>query len=120
MNWLFRILTKQAALDNKSAPAEQALLICLDGVSLPAAIYEEYDVAGLEDQLEVALGSIGEVDGHEIGPTEAIIYLYGRDAEAMFRAVEPVLRKHPLAQGSAVTIRKGSPGAPQREVHIFH
>ncbi|MEU8800060.1 hypothetical protein [Spirillospora sp. NPDC048819] len=48
----------------------------------------------LEDQLEAVLEAAGsgECDGHEFGAGTATIYLYGPDAEALLRAIEPVLR----------------------------
>jgi hypothetical protein len=120
MNWLSRIIGKQAAADGNYIPPQQALFIRLDSHSLPAAIYEEYDLSGFESQMEIALGDLGEVDGHAIGTTDTIIYLYGPDAEAMYRAVERILKTHPLAQDASVTIRKGPPGAARHEIYTLN
>ena len=40
-------------------------------------------------------------------PKDTTLFLYGADAEALFRAVEPVLRDYPLCQGARLTIRQG-------------
>ncbi len=120
MNWLSRIIGRQPAPAGKAVPPQQALLIRLDGQSLPAAIYEEYDLPAFESQLEAALGDLGGLDGHARGPTDTIVYLYGRDAEAMYRAIERVLKTHPLAQGASVTIRKGPPGTAQHEIRTLN
>ena len=120
VNWLSRIITRQPAPAVKAAPPQQALLIRLDGESLPRAIYEEYSLAGFVSQLETALGELGEVDGHAVGATDTIIYLYGPDAEAMYRAVERILKTHPLAQDAGVTIRKGPPGTARHEVYALN
>lgn len=120
MNWLSRIISRQPAPGGRHVPPQQALFIRLDGQSLPAAIYEEYRLSGFEDQLEVALGGIGQLDGHARGPTDTIIYLYGRDAEEMYHAVERVLKTHPLAQGASVTIRKGPPGTARHEIRTLN
>jgi hypothetical protein len=120
VNWLSRIITKQAAPAGKAVPPQQALLIRLDGASLPRAIYEEYGLSDFESQLEVALGGHGEIDGHAIGATDTIIYLYGRDAEAMYRALERILKTHPLAQNASVTIRKGPPGTARHEIYTLN
>jgi hypothetical protein len=120
MNWLSRIISRQPAPGGKPIPPQQALFIRLDGQSLPAAIYEEYDLSGFADQLEMALGDLGVLDGQASGPTDTIIYLYGRDAEAMYYAVERVLRTHPLAQGASVTIRKGPPGTARHEIRTVN
>ncbi len=85
------------------------VLIELDGVHLPDSVYRDCDVATLENRLEAALeaGEPGELDGHETGPENTTLFLYGPDAEALFRAVEPVLRDYPLCHRARVTIRQG-------------
>jgi hypothetical protein len=120
MNWLSRMISRQPAPVGGAMPARQALFIRLDGESLPAAIYEEYSLSGFESQLEVALGDLGELDGHARGPTDTIIYLYGRDAEAMYLALERLLKTHPLAQNASVTIRKGPPGTARHEIRTLN
>ena len=89
------------------APGEG--LIELDGLHLPESVYRDCDVATLENRLEAVLevGEQGELDGHETGPENTTLFLYGTDAEALFRALEPVLRDYPLCQGARVTIRQG-------------
>jgi hypothetical protein len=96
---------------------DQAVLIYLDGQGLPDEVYADCDLMTLEGKLEDALGSgkLGVVDGNEVGPSEVTIFLYGADAEAMVRGVEPVLREYPLCKGARVVVRRGAPGADQRE-----
>jgi len=91
------------------------VLVELDGVGLPESVYKDCDIATLENRLEAALepGEQGELDGHETGPEHTTLFLYGADAEVLFRAVEPVLRDYPLCQGARVTIRQG---AEQRQL----
>jgi tetratricopeptide (TPR) repeat protein len=91
-----------------SAEYRGAVLIELDGLHLPEAVYKEYDLGTLENLLEEALESVdeGELDGHESGPETTTVFLYGDDAEALFLAVEQVLRDYPLCQGAQVTIRQ--------------
>ncbi|MCC2650630.1 MAG: hypothetical protein K0Q60_785 [Microvirga sp.] len=120
MNWLSRIIGKQHAAGGSYVPPQQALFIRLDGESLPRAIYEEYGLPGFISQLEVALGDLGEVDGHAVGATDSIIYLCGPDAEAMYYAVERILKTHPLAQDASVTIRKGPPGTARHEIYTLN
>jgi hypothetical protein len=106
------------ALPAKAPPAEQALVIVLDGASLADAVYEQHDLIALEDSLQDALGQLGVCDGSEYGPESTRIYLYGADAEGMFRAIEQVLLDHPLAAGSRVMVRQGPSGARQREIRL--
>jgi len=86
-----------------------AVLVELDGMHLPEAVYRECDVATLENRIEEVLEASGEgeLDGHETGPKNTTVFLYGADAEGLFRAVEPVLRDYPLCRGARVTIRQG-------------
>ena len=104
---------KQAA-----SPDGEAVLIHLDGQNLPQEVYEEYDLATLEDQLIAVVDSsaLGEFDGNEVGPTEVVLYLYGPDAEALFAAIAPTLRAYPLCKNARVIIRQGGPGAPAHEL----
>ncbi len=84
------------------------VLIELDGLHLPESVYRDCDVATLENRIEEILSADeqGELDGHETGPENTTLFLYGADAEALFRAVEPVLRDYPLCRGARVTIRQ--------------
>jgi hypothetical protein len=97
---------------------EQAVIVHLPGSGLPDEIYKDYDLATLEDRLieAVARSESGEYDGHEYESSEAILYLYGPDAEALFSAIEGTLRGYPLCQNARVGIRRGPPGSPAREV----
>ena len=94
-------------------PDEQAVIITLDGRELPDEIYEQYGITELEGLLETALegSDIGEFDGNETGCTNVKLYLYGPNGEALFLAIEPILRAHPLCRNSTVVIRTGAPGA---------
>jgi hypothetical protein len=97
---------------------EQAVLVHLDASGLPAETYENYDLSTLEDQLIEAIDRTqsGEYDGHEFGPGETVLYLYGPSAEALFSAIEASLRSYPLSHNARVVIRSGPPGSPEREV----
>ncbi len=99
---------------------EQAVFIHLDAVGLAPEVYENYDLAMLEDQLSEALreSGSGEVDGNEIGQGEAIIFLYGANADQIFSDIEPVLRGNPLCQNARIRIRYGSPGSPEKGIRI--
>jgi hypothetical protein len=97
---------------------DQAVLVHLDGQGLPSSVYEECDLSTIEDQLieVIERDKLGEFDGNEVGPEGATLYMYSQDAEGLFSAIEPTLRAYPLCQGARVVIRKGAPGANQREV----
>jgi hypothetical protein len=67
----------------------------------------------LEDELSEALEGteIGEVDGHEVAidGSDGFLFLYGPDADALFAAIEPILRKSPVMAGADATLRYGDP-----------
>ena len=67
----------------------------------------------LEDELTGALDGqeVGELDGHEIAVdgSDGFVFLYGPDADALFAAIEPVLRKSPVTSGADATLRYGEP-----------
>jgi hypothetical protein len=101
-------------------PSEQAVIVHLDCTGLPEHVYEQYDLATIEDRLikVIKRDQLGDLDGNEVGPDEATLYMYGPDAERLFAGIESTLREYPLCQGARVEIRRGAPGAPLREVRL--
>ncbi|MBS1805737.1 MAG: hypothetical protein JST28_20540 [Acidobacteria bacterium] len=99
---------------------EEAVLIYLDGSSLPDEVYASCDLSTLEDQLVEAIKThrAGEFDGNEIGDKETVLYTYGPDARRLFEVMEPTLRTYPLCKNARVVIRQGKPGSPQTETRI--
>ncbi len=79
-------------------------------------------VYAIGDQIQAAVAEAkaGEYDGHELPADgrEARIFLFGPDAEAIFRAIRPVLDASPLMRGATVTLWFGTPGwrTPKRVV----
>ncbi|WP_217171429.1 hypothetical protein [Streptomyces sp. AC512_CC834] len=49
---------------------------------------------------------VGEVDGNEFGGGNAVLYAYGADAEALFKAMEPTLRSLPFRPAHVVMRRE--------------
>ena len=114
MNVLARLFGKRG-----EPPAhEEAVIVHLDAQGLPDEVYEEHDLATLEDQLIEAIeaAQAGEFDGNEFGPGVVTLYMYGANAEHLFSAIEAALRAYPLCAGARVLIRRGGPGAPEREL----
>ena len=98
------------------AQNDEAVVISLDTQGLDDVVYRTHDLYTLEDLLTKELESdgSGELDGHEISPTQTTIYLYGPDAEEMFSKCRPVLASYPLCRNSRAVIRRGGPGSSQR------
>lgn len=82
---------------------------------------EHYGIYRLSDELAAAIAceGFGEFDGDEYGEGECVLFMYGRDADALFAAVEPLLRASSLTDGAYVIKRYGEVGDPNaREVRI--
>lgn len=73
-----------------------------------------------EEKLEARIleVGVGEIDGNEFGQGDFTYFMYGRDADQLFAAIEPLLRNDLLAQKVRVVVRYGGPGTAQREVEI--
>ncbi|MET8643481.1 hypothetical protein ABZX69_12495 [Streptomyces sp. NPDC004074] len=56
----------------------------------------------------VRAAGVGEVDGNEFGGGEVVIFAYGPDAKALYRAMEPHLRALPF-RPAHVVLRYGEP-----------
>jgi hypothetical protein len=81
----------------------------------------EWDVFELEDRLIEAIdkAGVGEFDGNLIGPGEFELYAYGPDADALFEAIEPVLRSVAVEEGSYALKRYGAADDPDaRQVRV--
>ncbi|MFF4257724.1 hypothetical protein ACFY1L_41710 [Streptomyces sp. NPDC001663] len=55
----------------------------------------------------VEAAGVGEVDGNEFGGGKAVLYAYGADADALFKVMEPTLRRLPF-RPAYVVLRPGS------------
>jgi hypothetical protein len=68
----------------------------------------------LEDQIRYAVSEagVGEYDGHEIPEdgSEGSFYLYGPDAEAVYRVISPLLAESSFMHGATVTLWYGPRG----------
>jgi hypothetical protein len=81
-------------------------------------------IFALEDQLRsvVSEAGIGEYDGHEVAEdgSDGFYYIYGPDAEALFRVISPLLAAYPFMRGAKVTLRFGARrrGTPKRTIQL--
>ena len=94
-----------------AATEDQAVLLNFANEDLEGSI-------PLQDKLFELLkdSSVGEFDGNEVGGGELVLFLYGPDAEALFKFIEPTLRAEEFCRGARAVIRWGGPQAPKREV----
>jgi hypothetical protein len=76
-------------------------------------------VFDLEEALSAAIADnrAGEFDGNEVGDGQAILYMYGPDADALYSAIVPVVRTAEIAVDGVVVRRYGPPEDGVREVN---
>jgi hypothetical protein len=81
-------------------------------------------VYALEDSLRIAISeaAAGEYDGHEVADdgSDGYFYMYGPDAEVLFRVISPVLAASSFMRGATVTLRFGPPKrrTPKRVIQL--
>lgn len=80
---------------------------------------ERAEVFAIEERLEqlVAASGAGEFDGNEFGGGEAVLYLYGPDKDALWRAIEPQVRACSLRPAYAL-LRAGGPDVEAEQLDL--
>jgi hypothetical protein len=114
--------TSLPACKHIGCPLEQAVIVYLrlgdDGFGSP----EEREVLqALEDQMQQAIeeASAGEFDGDEFGGGRCVLFMYGPDADRLYRLIEPLLKNAPAAAGGYAIKRYGKARDPSsREVRV--
>jgi hypothetical protein len=81
-------------------------------------------VYALEDSLRTAIfeAAAGEYDTYEVADdgSDGFLYMYGPDAEVLFRAISPVLAASCFMNGATVTLSFGPPTwrTPKRVIQL--
>ena len=111
MNFLDRYLKSKLTAPPPACAEEQEVLINFANEDLEGSTPLQLALHELLTNSEV-----GMFDGNEVGADTLVLFLYGPDAELLFRHIEPVLRADEFCRGAKAVIRWGGPNAPQREV----
>lgn len=95
----------------------QSVIIYFDyGLEEMDEIYE------LGDKLRHILeeNKLGEYDGHEVAMdnSDGSLYLYGPNAESLYKAIKPTLEKVDFLNGAKAILRFGSLGAEAPEITV--
>jgi hypothetical protein len=78
----------------------------------------------LEDVLQHAISdaAVGKYEGHDVSAdgSDGYFYMYGPDAEAIYRVITPVLSEYSFMRGAKVTMWFGPRKwrTPKRVVHL--
>ncbi len=81
-------------------------------------------VYALGDQLQAAIveSKVGKYDGHAIPADgrDGRYFVYGPDAEAIYKAIAPILQASPFMRGATVTLHYGphKRGTPKRVIEL--
>jgi hypothetical protein len=117
MRWLSGIPGGRGQED--SAPSDHAVIVdfCYGAGNLDA-LFE------LERKLERAISRehAGEYDGNEVAVdgSSGTLYMYGPDADRLFKVVRPILDGCAFMKGAVVHLRYGPPdkGADEKEIRL--
>jgi hypothetical protein len=76
----------------------------------------------LEDELEerILLNNVGEYDGHEIAMdnSDGYLYMYGPNAENLFKAIKPTLEACKFMKGAKAVMRFGPLQTNPSEIEV--
>ena len=76
----------------------------------------------LDEKLEKVIREkdVGKYDGHEINldMTDGSLYMYGPNAEDLFKAVKPTLEQTDFTRRAWATLRFGGPGPDSKEIDV--
>ena len=68
----------------------------------------------------IADNNVGEYDGHEIAMdnSDGTLYMYGPNAEKLFKAVKPVLEKTDFMKGATAILQFGPPSDSVSKIEV--
>ena len=76
----------------------------------------------LEKELEEKIEDegVGEYDGHEIATdySDGFLYMYGSNAENLFKTIQPTLEKTDFMKGAIAKLRFGPPEDGVKEIKV--
>ncbi len=101
------------------SPPEHAVLVHLNLRDDQFGVEAEREaIHAMSDRMDDAIeaANAGEFDGDEFGAGECTLFMYGPDADALFAAVEPILRADEIARGAKVVKRFGEASDPNARI----
>ena len=119
-NLLYSLIQSRVSRPPRRPVYEQSVIVRLSPPQQSASTEPEEDLWTLETLLTdvIERQGLGEFDGNEVGEDGATLFMYGSNAEDLFRGVEATLRGSSLCENARVQIRPGPPGTVHREVRL--
>lgn len=97
-------------LSERTSRSSGAVLIELNWSTRPGSRFTAQDAANFAERLSAAAEAddTGFYAGRVSIPESTTLMFYGEDAEALYRALRPVLDDYLIAEGARIAIRQGS------------
>ena len=117
MGWLSKLFGSKNNAP-KSPPEHEVVIDFFYGSTNYQHVY------ALEDLIRHAIidAAVGKFDGHDIAEdgSDISLYMYGPDAEALYRVISPVLAESAILRGATVTLWYGPPkrGTQKRIIQL--
>jgi hypothetical protein len=109
--------TKVQPVKSENAPSEHAVIVKFH--------YNSDDLQSLyqlEDELTLIISEagVGILDGHEIAMdlSGGILYMYGPNAEQLFKAIRSTLERADFMKAAVITLRFGAANENAKEIQI--
>jgi len=117
---LYSLIQSRVGRPPRRPAYEQAVIVRLSPPQRRASTEPEEDLWTLETLLTdvIERQGLGEYDGNEVGEDGSTLFMYGSNAEDLFRGVEATLRASSLCEHARVQIRPGPPGTAHREMRL--
>lgn len=80
----------------------EGLAIYFNGNGLPDEVYEQYNINDVHDEINHLINGRGQIQGHQDGLTETVMYLYGHSVEEMCQLITPLMESNPLCENARV------------------
>ena len=92
----------------------------LDGASLPAKVYEDFDFQAFYDAISRTLeaSNAGAPRGVWSGPVETGIFLFGENAQAIEKGLLSLLPQFPILQNARLVLRSANPKTKPSESRL--
>ena len=78
------------------------MAVFLDGVNLPAEVYETSDVNHIIDTCDQLIEGVGQMQGYWEGSQETALYFYGTTFDEMQTLTVDFLATEPLCQNARI------------------
>lgn len=77
-------------------------------------------IAAFESAVLTHLPPQSGVDGHEIGDSEALVYIYGPDADLIYPSIKNTLSEFFAGNGAQITLQYGLPQDPNTKERVIN